>query len=252
MSKFDRKKYREEQFQKEKEAKVVDPYENFEGTKTELLFLKTIHFILLHRVKFLLGLLSIIATIIIYVGVKEYSEYRIAQATLDIEKVEKKFTKDFSLTTPKKIEEMEALLAKHSFKDAKLRIYKRLSDLHLEAFEVSKSAEYLEKSAELITDSKELKAYYYYLAGSLRDQSNETKLAISNFDKASLLLTNARELNGLVAWTHYQAGRLKLKNGEKESAIKDLNRVLDIESDNPDIAEVKKLSTFLLLKSTKG
>ncbi len=251
MAKFDRKKFREEQFKKS-QVEYNDPLDNFEGSKTELLFLKFSRFFARHRSQFFIGIGVFIAAIVIVVAVGEYLQYRTNQATIQIEKVEKKHAKNFSADTNQKIKDYEALLEKYSSKEAKLRIFKRISDLHVEAFEFGKAADYLEKAAELITDSKEVKAYYYYVAGSHREKTKDNKLALDDYTKASALLANNRETHALSAWTYYQTGRLRLLNGEKEAAIKDLSKVLDIESEASDMAEVKKLATYLLIKANKG
>jgi tetratricopeptide (TPR) repeat protein len=252
MAKFDRKKFREEQFKKSQQVEYNDPLENFEGSKTELLFLKFSRFFSRHRSQFFIGIGIFIAAIVTFVAVGEYLQYRTNQATIQIEKVERKHAKASSVDTKAKIKDYEVLLEKYSSKEAKLRIYKRISDLHVEAFEFSKAAEYLEKVAELVADSKEIKAYYYYVAGSHREKTKDNKLALQNYFKASTLLTNNRETHSLSAWTYYQIGRLRLLNGEKEAGIKDLNKVLDIESEATDLAEVKKLATYLLIKANKG
>jgi tetratricopeptide (TPR) repeat protein len=252
MAKFDRKKHREELLEKSKQETVKDKYEDFQGTKSELLLLKAGDFILEKRKEFLIGLAIIITIIVGVVGFKEFKEYRINSATEEVEKLDKKIAKNFSLTTANKIQEFEALLNKTSIKDGKLRIYKKLSDLHVQAFELNKAAEYLEKSGELISEPKELKAYYFYIAGNYREQNKEIPKAIENYSKACNFVGNNREIQSLSAWSHYNAGRLKLANGNSEAAIKDLNKVIDIESENLDIVEVKKLSTFLLLKLNKG
>lgn len=251
MAKFDRKKFREEQFKKS-QVEYNDPLDNFEGSKTELLFLKFSRFFARHRSQFFIGIGVFIAAIVIIVAVGEYLQYRTNQATIQIEKVEKKHAKNFSADTNQKIKDYEVLLEKYSSKEAKLRIFKRISDLHVEAFEFGKAADYLEKAAELIDDSKEIKAYYYYVAGSHREKTKDNKLALDDYSKASSLLANNRETHTLSAWTYYQTGRLRLLNGEKEAAIKDLSKVLDIESEASDMAEVKKLATYLLIKANKG
>ena len=251
MAKFDRKKFREEQFKKS-QVEYNDPLDNFEGSKTELLFLKFSRFFARHRSQFFIGIGVFIAAIVIVVAVGEYLQYRTNQATIQIEKVEKKHAKNFSADTNQKIKDYEALLEKYSSKEAKLRIFKRISDLHVEAFEFGKAADYLEKAAELIDDSKEIKAYYYYVAGSHREKTKDNKLALDDYSKASSLLANNRETHTLSAWTYYQTGRLRLLSGEKEAAIKDLRKVLDIESEASDMAEVKKLATYLLIKANKG
>lgn len=251
MAKFDRKKFREEQFKKS-QVEYNDPLENFEGSKTELLFLKFSRFFARNRTQFFIGIGIFIVAIVAIVAIGEYLDYRTNQATIQIEKVEKKHAKNFSLDTKTKIQDFETLLATYSSKDAKLRIYKRIADLHVEAFEFAKAAEYLEKAAELVGDSKEIKAYYYYVAGSHREQSKDSKLALQNYAKASALLANNRETHSLSAWAYYQTGRLRLLNGEKDAAIKDLNKVLDIDSEASDMAEVKKLATYLLIKANKG
>ncbi|MBK8395192.1 MAG: hypothetical protein IPL26_08100 [Leptospiraceae bacterium] len=251
MAKFDRKKFREEQFKKTR-VEYNDPLENFEGSKTDLLFLKFSRFFSRNRTQFFIGIGIFIVAIVTIVAVGEYLDYRMNQATIQIEKVEKKHAKNFSLDTKTKIQEYESLLANYSSKESKLRIYKRISDLHVEAFEFSKAADYLEKAAELVGDSKEIKAYYYYVAGSHREQSKDNKLALQNYAKAASLVATNRETHSLSAWAHYQTGRLRLLNGEKEAAIKDLNKVLDIDSEASDMAEVKKLATYLLIKANKG
>ena len=252
MSKFDRKKFREEQFKKSVELEVIDKYEDFQGTKTELLLMKTGDFILKHRINFIFGISILVLSVVLFVGIKEFLEYRINNATVEIEKVERKIAKNFNLTTQNKIQEYEKLLQQFSFKEAKLRIYKRLSDLHYESFDLVKASEYLEKSAELIEEPKELKAYYFYIAGTYRETSKDNVLALSDFTKASNFVTNNRETQSLTALCFYQAGRLKLLSGDKEAAQKDFNKVIDIESENPEVIEIKKLATFLLIKANKG
>jgi tetratricopeptide (TPR) repeat protein len=251
MAKFDRKKFREEQFKKS-QVEYNDPLENFEGSKTELLFLKFSRFFARHRARFFIGIGVFVAATVAFVAVGEFLHYRTNQATIQIEKVEKKHAKNFSTDTAQKIKDYEALLEKYSSREAKLRIFKRISDLYVEAFDFAKAADYLEKTADLVSDSKEIKAYYYYVAASHREKTKDNKLALENYSKAANLLTNNRETHTLSAWTYYQSGRLRLANGEKEAAIKDLNKVLDIDSEASDMAEIKKLATYLLIKANKG
>lgn len=251
MAKFDRKKYREEQYKKSL-VTYDDPLENFEGSKTELLFLKFSRFFARNRIQFFTGIGAFILIVVGFVVVGEWIQYNTNQATIQIEKLEKAHSKNFSIDTAKKIKDFEDLLKSYSSHDAKLRIYKRISDLYVESFDFVKAADYLEKAADLVNDSKEIKAYYYYVAGSHREKAKDIKLALNDFAKAATLISNNRETLSLSAWTHYQTGRLRLLNGEKDAAIKDLNKVLDIDSEANDISEVKKLATYLLIKANKG
>jgi hypothetical protein len=97
---------------------------------------------------------------------------------------------------------------------------------------------------------REPKAYFFYIAGNYRELANEKDLAIANYEISASLMENLREVSSFKSWTLYHIGRLKLEKGDKNGASASLRKVLSLEpgESQSDLEEVKKLSTFLLLK----
>lgn len=255
MARFDRKKFREEQFRKAKEVEqeaIVVPEQSEELGKVEQAVIQASRFVAKHRFHFLIGIGVVVLFISGFIAYHEYKHYQTMQATIEIERLEKKLAVNFNIEPKKKIQDYEAILSKYSSKDTRLRIYKKLADINQAANEPVKAAEYLEKAADEIEEVKELRAYYYYIAGSYREQANDPKAALINYTKAGALVANNRETPSLTAWSFYQSGRLQLLNGDKEAAKKDLTKVLDISSEMEDLTDVKKLATYLLIKTNKG
>jgi tetratricopeptide (TPR) repeat protein len=232
----------------------VYPYADFQGTKTELFFLKVSGFMSRNRFKVFIGIIAFATILSAIAGFGEVMRYRENKATILAEQLELKFDKNPSLTVDAKIQEMEIFLKEHSAKNTTLRISKRLADAYTEKKDFSKSAILLEKIANTIEEPKEMKAYYFYLAGNARDNAKEPKVALDHFAKANSFLTNNRETPTFQAWTLYSMARMKYQEGQLDSAKADLKKILDIEEKYPGpyLNEVKQLATYLILKINKG
>ncbi|MCX7999893.1 MAG: hypothetical protein N3A69_13230, partial [Leptospiraceae bacterium] len=143
MGKFDRKKFRKELKAKQEKLLVEDPYKDFEGSPAELFFLKLGNFISQNRLAFYSSILGILLLIFLVVAWEEYQKSREEEATIELEKLEKKLEKN-SPTSDAKIQEYEAYLSKHSEKKATLRVSKYLADLYVEKKDFQKAAEYID------------------------------------------------------------------------------------------------------------
>ncbi len=253
MGKFDRKKFRKDLKAKHDQVLQEDPYQNFEGSPFELFFLKLGNFISRNRVAFYSTLLGIFLVIFFVVAWGEYLKSKEEEATIALEKLEKKFEKDL-LDTNSKIKEYEEYLSKHSEKGVTLRVSKYLSDLYLEKKDFQKAAEHMEHAASLIENHKELKALYYSLAGNYRENANQIQEAITNYQKSANVISNNKELPNLTALVFFEMGRLKLQQGNKEEGITNLKKVLEIEAkhESPYIKQIREKATYLIMKSNKG
>lgn len=149
-----------------------------------------------------------------------------------------------------KIKAYEEISAQYSSKKLELRLAKTLSDLYSRNGEFQKAADKLEWAGKKIEEPTEVKAYYFYLAGNLREREGNLALAETDFSVSVNLLANTREANGFLAWSLYQTGRLQAKNGKKAEATESLKKVLDQEIKTPatDYNTVKQYATFLLIQ----
>jgi tetratricopeptide (TPR) repeat protein len=254
MSKFDRKKFREELRKKELEAMEKNPFENFEGSQTELFLLKVSHYIAKNKFIVLGILLSIVLAVAIAIGVDEYLKYKHENAVAEIEKIEKKHSKDPAITLDAKIQDYETFLQTHDSARINIRTFKSLANLYAEKKDFEKASSYMEKAANLASDVAEVQAYLYYSAGNLFEANKNYKKALENYSKASGLTFTNRELPNLNAMIYYSMARMKLEEGQKDAAVQDLKKLLEIEAkyENPVLSEAKQMATYLILKLNKG
>ncbi|EQA71568.1 hypothetical protein [Leptospira noguchii] len=232
-----------------KEVKV-DPYADFQGSKMELAFAKFFRAISFRIKEVLIGvgaILVIVLAVVIYV---QYQDSQFEKGTIALEILEKKFRTNPTTDLKEKIKAYEEISAQYSSKKLELRLAKTLSDLYSRNGEFQKAADKLEWAGKKIEEPTEVKAYYFYLAGNLREREGNLALAETDFSVSANLLANTREANGFLAWSLYQTGRLQVKNGKKAEATESLKKVLDQEIKTPatDYNTVKQYATFLLIQ----
>ncbi|MCH1912128.1 hypothetical protein L9Z41_09140 [Leptospira noguchii] len=232
-----------------KELKV-DPYADFQGNKMELAFAKFFRAISFRIKEVLIGvgaILVIVLAVVIYV---QYQDSQFEKGTIALEILEKKFRTNPTTDLKEKIKAYEEISAQYSSKKLELRLAKTLSDLYSRNGEFQKAADKLEWAGKKIEEPTEIKAYYFYLAGNLREREGNLALAETDFSVSANLLANTREANGFLAWSLYQTGRLQVKNGKKAEATESLKKVLDQEIKTPatDYNTVKQYATFLLIQ----
>jgi tetratricopeptide (TPR) repeat protein len=254
MSKFDRKKFRENLKQQKQEKDYEIELETEERSPAEKLLLKFVHFLKENRLRVFLGFLLILIIISAVVAVGEYNKYKENLAILEAEKLEKKIEKALPFDDTAKIKEMEEFLKNHSARSAQIRISKQLMDIHIKAGEYQKAFPIAEKIATSIESPKEVKAYFYYLLGNYSEQSGDKKISLEAYKKAYEQISGKKEMVVMSSWTLFQIGRLKYEQGDKEGSIVDLKKVLELDSDQMGFAlkQPKLMSTYLLLKINKG
>ncbi|MCC5815903.1 MAG: hypothetical protein JJT78_14205 [Leptospira sp.] len=250
-NKFQKKNFA--QLKKEEEAILDRDLDDFQGSKTELFFIKLGRKIQRKRLQVfgsIFGLFFIIAAIL---GYFEYSDYREVKATERLELILEQWQRGEQSANEDRIKTLEKFLAEDSFGIVDTRVAKTLSDLYVETGEYKKAASLLEVHGVKIPDIREAKAYYFFLAGNYRELADDKDLALKNYETASSLLENLRETPSFRAWSLYHTGRLKAEKGDVANAGEVLRKVLLIEPSDAgsDLTEVKKLATFLLLKISK-
>jgi|JI8StandDraft_1071087.scaffolds.fasta_scaffold00042_53 tetratricopeptide (TPR) repeat protein len=250
MDKFVKKniidKKREEELRAHK-----DEFADFEGSKSELYFLKFTHMLARNRKNVFIGLGFTFVLLAVVIGYFEYQDYRFQKETVLLEDIIAKHKKG-KANTDLQIADLETFLNEQSSGNMDLRVWKDLSRLYAEKSDWAKAAEYLEKAGKKIDTPKEMKAYYFYLAGNYRDKQPDLKKALENFKVASTLLETNNETKSFKAWSFYQTGRLQLANGDKPGAKLSLEKVLKIDATESDnLEDVKLLTTYLLLKLGK-
>lgn len=264
MSKFDSKKFREEQYKKS----LRDLEEKIEATAemspSEAAFHKMSKTVSKNKKAVFIGLSIIFAIFAIVVVSVENSNSKESKATLEFEKIEKKYEKNTSLKAPEKIKELEEFQKNFTTKNANLRSTKLLSDQYAANKEYAKAADLLEKIATSIEGPKEAKAYFFYLSGNYREQAKDNQTAMKNYSIVLSLINNNKETKVLQAWTQFQIGRLHLLSGNKDKAIEELKKIIELDADvsanpqmqgqgpSPAIIEVKQLAATILLKLNKG
>jgi len=256
MSKFDKKRLREENFVKNISRNAYEEnLETFQGSKAEFYFLKFSHFVSRYRFSVFIGLVATVVIIIIIISIGEYFKYQENKAAIELEKIERGHALYPLMDLKAKIKDYEDLQQKYSLTKPLLRTSKIISDLYARNGEFTKAAELIEKAGKKIDEPKEIKAYYFYIAGNYRERSGDQKLALQNYSVAGALLSNAKKTPGFSAWSLYHSGRLRLATGDKAGAKKDLQKVLEIESDasgQSGAKSARELATFLLIKLNKG
>ncbi|BDA77888.1 hypothetical protein LPTSP3_g08180 [Leptospira kobayashii] len=229
-----------------------DEFADFEGTKSELYFLKFSHFFVRNRRNVFLGIGAVVIVLAAVIGYFEYSDYRFQKETVVLEDLQSK-AKKANLTPEKQIAELETFLKDQSTGRMELRVWKDLSRLYAEKGDFTKAAEYIELAGKKIDTPKEIKAYYFYIAGNYRDQVSDSKKALENYKIASTLLETSREINQFKAWAFYHTARLQFQNGDKVGAKTNLEKVLKIDGTTADsLEDVKLLASYLLLKIGKS
>ncbi len=229
-----------------------DEFADFEGSKAELYFLKFTHMLARNRKNVFIGLGVVFVALAAVIGFFEFQDYRFQKETVLFEDLVTKHKK--AKATPEtQIADLETFLKDQSSGNMDLRVWKDLSRLYAETSNWEKAAEYLEKAGKKIDTPKEMKAYYFYLAGNYRDKQPEPAKALENYKISSTLLETNTEAKSFKAWSFYQTGRLQLANGDKPGAKLSLEKVLKIDGDESEnLEEVKLLSTYLLLKLGKS
>ncbi len=237
---------------KRKEFEVAkDEFADFQGSASELLFLKFSRWIGNHRLKIAIGFGVFFVSMTAVISYLEYRDSQIQKDTATFEEIETKHKRS-NATIDVKIQDFESFLANHSSHAMELRVWKELSGLYAEKKDWEKAAEYIEKAGKSIDQPKEVKALYFYLAGNYRDQSGKEKEALENYTVSSSILETSNEIASFKAWAFYQTGRLRFATGNKQGAKEILEKVLRIEAKGMEnLEEVKLLSSYILLKLGK-
>jgi tetratricopeptide (TPR) repeat protein len=235
---------------KQEEAILDKDLEEFQGTATELFFIKLSRKIQRNRLQVFAGVAVLFLAFSGVIGYLEYSAYKELKSTERLEEILDSWNSNPLLSVDSKIASMEKFYKDGASGSVHIRTAKILSDLYAIQKNYSKAAELLEKSGKGIEDLREPKAYFFFVAGNYRELANEKDLAIANYEISASLLENLREVPSFKSWTLYHIGRLKLEKGDKNGASASLRKVLSLEpgESQSDLEEVKKLSTFLLLK----
>ncbi|TGK04828.1 hypothetical protein EHO59_08200 [Leptospira semungkisensis] len=232
--------------------KDLDPYADLSGAEKAfaILFSKIGE----HKKEVLIGFGVLFVTVVSVVGWNEYRAEQFRKGTIAIERLEKELAQNPLAELTDKIKKYEAIASTYSSPSLDLRLSKTLGDLYARNGEFAKAADKLEYAGKKIDDLPEAKAYYFYLAGNYRESGNQFAEAETDYSTASSLLSNRRNVSGFYAWSLYQAGRLKLKNGKKAEALELLKKVLEQEISSPseEFKSVKELATYLLLKNSQG
>jgi len=229
-----------------------DEFADFQGSTAELYFLKFTHFLARNRKNVFLILGSIVIVLVSVIGYFEYQDHRFQKETVLLEDIISKHKKT-NAPIDTQIADLESFLNSNNSGNMDLRVWKDLSRLYAEKGNWEKSADYLEKAGKKIDTPKEMKAYYFYLAGNYRDNQADSKKALENYKIASTLLDNNSEVKSFKAWAFYHTGRLQLETGDKPGAKLSLEKVLKIDaSESDNLEEVKLLTTYLLLKLGKS
>jgi tetratricopeptide (TPR) repeat protein len=237
------------QLKKQEEAVLDRDLEDFTGTAAELFFIKLGRRIQRNRVRVFLSFLGFFLVFGSVLGYLEYRDYQETKSTEELEIILEGF--DRTLTpVEERLDRLKTFHESSAYGAVKLRSGKLLADQYIALGNYSAAAGLMEETGKGIESLRESKAYFFYLAGNYRELGGETDLALANYETASRLLENLRETAAFRAWSLYQTGRLKLEKGDKAAAGDLLRKVLIIEPGeaNSDLTEVKKLSTFLLLK----
>ncbi len=232
--------------------KDLDPYADLSGAERAfaILFSKIGE----HKKQVLTGVGILFVTVITVVSWNEYRAEQFKKGTLAIEALEKEFALKPNTELTDKIKRFETVASTYSSPSLDLRLAKTLGDLYARNGEFAKAADKLETAGKKIEDLSEVKAYYFYLAGNYRENGNQLAEAETDYFTASSLLSNRKNVAGFYAWSLYQAGRLKLKNGKKDEAKELLKKVLeqDVSSPSEEYKAVKELATYLLIKASQG
>jgi len=252
MAKFDRKKFRDNLRQEQQKSQEEQELEN--KTPTERVLISILQVIRANRVRVLSGILFIVFIFALVLGIRQYNQYRENQALLEAEKLEKKLEKSNNIEDSAKLLEMEAFLQKNKGKLAELRVSKEAMDLHIKAGQYLKASEYSLIIANTLQNPPELKAYFFYVHGSLCEEAGDKAKALEAFSKVLSLNAGKKEMSVMNTWSLFQIGRLKFESGDKEGAISELKKVLDMENEQLDFAlrQPKLMATYLILKINKG
>ncbi|WCL48717.1 tetratricopeptide repeat protein [Leptospira sp. GIMC2001] len=242
---------------KQQEEAILDrDLEEFQGSAVELFFIKLGRRIQRNRLQVFSGVLVFFILIASVIGYFEYITYKETKATEKLEVILESWDLNPTISVDTKLETMNAFAENDASGNVKIRVAKVLSDLYVGKEDYKKAAELLEKAGREISELREAKAYFFYLAGNYRELADDKDLALKNYQTASGLLENLREITSFRAWSLYHTGRLLAENGDKTGAGAALRKVLLIEASEQsgaaDLEEIKKLSSYLLLKISQS
>ncbi|TGN21092.1 tetratricopeptide repeat protein [Leptospira idonii] len=241
---------------KKEETRIqVDEFADFEGSKSELYFLKFSRFLGRNRKNVFIGICVTVVLLASVIGYFEYADHRFQKETVLLEELQVKARKS-NASVDDQIKGLESFLKEQSSGNMELRVWKDLSRLYAEKGDFGKAAEFLEKAGIKIDSPAEVKAYYFYIAGNYRDQQSDSAKALENYKVASTIIEKSAELSNFKAWAFYQTGRLQFQTGDKAGAKLSLEKVLKLENTTAtgadSLDEVKLLSSYLLLKIGKS
>ena len=229
-----------------------DPFEDFEGNKAELYLHKFSHYLGNHRKQVFIGIGVVIFLLVSLAGFLEYQRDRLEKASVEMEDLQTRFSKNPSIDLSEMIVEYEKVREKYSTSGVDLRTAKVLADLYARDGKFDKAAALMEKSGTEVGELREVKAFYFFIAGNYREQQGDLKKALENFETASGLLKNMRNVPVLMSWSYFHTGRLYFLNKDTAKANTYLKKVLEVNGSTPLFQKARKLSTYLLLKINQG
>lgn len=235
---------------REEELVAKDEFADFEGSKAELAFLKFSRFLAKNRKSVFISVGGVVLVLAILIGFFEYRDYLFQKETVTLEDINLKNQKT-NANLESKILGLESFLKNQSTGKMELRVWKDLSKLYVEKGEFGKAAELMENAGKKIDIPKEMKGFYFYIAGNYREKENNLPKSLENYRIAATVLETSRELNGFKAWSFYQTGRLFSLTGDKVQAKQYLEKAIKLEGSETQ-EEVKLLSSYLLLKLGKS
>jgi tetratricopeptide (TPR) repeat protein len=194
-----------------------------------------------------LSILGISVMILAFVLVMEWRQYREEKST---EKLESILLKPDSEGN---IEIWSSFLEKEASGKVQLRAKRHLAKAYLKNNDFEKAAIQLEEVAQDIEEPILVKAIYYWLAGQMRELSNNWEKSAQDYEYASKLITNSSEAPLLYSNALYSLARAKVELGQKKQALENLEKVLSIDSGDKgyQLNRVREKSLFLLFKLKK-
>lgn len=225
----------------------VDIYQDFEGTKAELYFIKFTAWLRERKKNLFVGLGIIGAIVVLFAGYSEYHDSRVEKASVILEKLHK-FHQMNPVDIARQIKDFEKTRSDFSESEIQLRTAKILADLYARNGEFAKAAELMEEAGTDIDDLREVKAFYFYIAGNYREQASQPGESLKDYETAANLVTNMRNMPGFMAWIYYQTGRLHYLNNNKEEAVKNLKKVMELNGNSEQFQKARQLSSYLLVK----
>ena len=223
-----------------------DPFEDFEGSLTELYLEKTLHWIRRNLRQILIASGVAVTALIVGVVILAWQQNIEKSSMLAFEKLLEKHGGGGGLSSASlALEDIENYEKKFSTTDSHIRAALLKTKFLIENEEYEKAAKgclFLAKNME----SAELKAYFYLRGALLMERAKKTPEALRAYQEVAKAETPSKTVR---LHARYGELRMLLSARRKADAKAVLERILKLDIERPDLRKIQKQALALMLSA---